>query len=56
MPSSRKESTKRISVDLPIQLIERFDALKREWGLRRRGAVLERLLEVILSDDTDSLV
>ncbi len=45
--------TRRISVDLPNQLIERFDELKREWGLRARGAVLKRLLEELLSDDKD---
>lgn len=50
MSKPEDEGSRRISVDLPIQLIERFDELKREWGLRGRGAVLKRLLEVILSD------
>ena len=47
MSSQKNEQLRRISVDLPIDLINRFDKLKEEWGLRRRGAVLERLLEEI---------
>ncbi len=47
------EGTRRISVDLPNQLIDRFDQLKREWGLRARGDVLKRLLEELLYDDVD---
>ncbi len=43
--------TRRISVDLPENLIIKFDELKKEWGLRGRGAVLKRLLEVILPED-----
>ena len=49
MPTDTNENRKKISIDLPVKLVDRFDALKREWGLRRRGAVLERLLEEILS-------
>ena len=45
MPSTDKESLKRISVDHPGDLVNRFDQLKEERGLRRRGAVFERLLE-----------
>ena len=53
MPTSDGEASRRISVDLPVQLIERFDELKKQWGLRRRGAVLVRLLEVVLCDDQE---
>ncbi len=54
MKSSDIEGTRRISVDLPNHLIEKFDQLKKEWGLRARGAVLRRLLEVILEgEDSD---
>ncbi|AAQ00008.1 MULTISPECIES: DnaJ domain-containing protein [Prochlorococcus] len=53
MPSSDKEGSKRISVDLPVELIERFDELKTQWGLRRRGAVLERLLDTLFNDNDD---
>ncbi|KGG12422.1 MULTISPECIES: molecular chaperone DnaJ [Prochlorococcus] len=53
MTDSGNEGSRRISVDLPNNLIERFDELKVQWGLRRRGAVLERLLEVVLGDDND---
>ena len=47
---------KRISIDLPIELIDGVDRLRKEWGLRRRGLVFERLLEVILSKDIDEEV
>ena len=47
------KDVKRISIDLPIELIDGVDRLRKEWGLRRRGAVFERLLEVILSKDID---
>ena len=51
MPSADNERHKRISVDLPVDLVNRFDQLKDQWGYRRRGAVLERLLEEIFDDD-----
>ncbi len=44
---------KRISIDLPIDLIDGVDRLRKEWGLRRRGQVFERLLQVILPTDVD---
>ncbi len=53
MSGVEDNGSRRISVDLPNQLIERFDELKKEWGLRARGAVLRKLLEVILSDNDD---
>ncbi len=54
MPSSDNEGLRRISVDLPNDLIVRFDELKDQWGLRRRGAVLERLLETLF-EETEGL-
>ena len=47
------KEVKRISIDLPIELINGVDRLRKEWGLRRRGLVFERLLEVILAKDLD---
>ena len=44
---------KRISIDLPIDLVDGVDRLRKEWGFRARGLVFERLLEVILSNDLD---
>lgn len=38
------KSWKRTSVELPTAMIEQLEQLRREWGLRHRGAVLERLL------------
>lgn len=39
---------KRISLELPADLLERLDALKGEWGLRSRGDLFMRLLETVL--------
>jgi len=50
---AEEKNVKRISIDLPIELIEGVDRLRKEWGLRRRGLVFERLLEVILSNDLE---
>lgn len=38
---------KRISLELPADLLERIDALKGEWGLRSRGDLFVRLLETV---------
>ena len=53
MAKAVENDVKRISIDLPIELIEGVDRLRKEWGLRRRGLVFERLLEVILSNDLE---
>ena len=47
------KEVKRISIDLPIDLVAGVDRLRKEWGFRARGLVFERLLEVILSNDLD---
>ena len=39
---------RRISLELPEQLLERVDQLKSEWGLRSRGDLFARLLESVL--------
>ncbi len=54
MKTADKENSRRISLDLPNELIHRFDMLKREWGLRSRGDVLERILEELLTDNAES--
>ncbi len=55
MTKPENENSRRISVDLPNHLIEKFDKLKKEWGLRARGSVLKRLLEEILDDQEDNI-
>jgi len=52
--NNRSEKTIRVSVDLPVSLVERFDELKEQWGLQHRGAVLERLLETLFQEDKDN--
>ena len=45
-------NTKRISIDLPEELVSRFDQLRKEWGFRARGPVIEKILkELLLEDD-----
>jgi hypothetical protein len=44
-PPSGKEDRRRLTLELSHTRIEHLDALKREWGLRSRGDVLERLLD-----------
>ncbi len=38
------EAWRRTSISLPQQTVDNLERLRREWGLRHRGAVLERLL------------
>lgn len=45
----------RISLELPADLLKRLDALKREWGLRSRGDLFQRLLETGLSAGTTAV-
>ena len=51
MSISENSNTKRISIDLPEELISRFDQLRKEWGFRARGPVIEKLLTEILQED-----
>ena len=52
MNISDNSNTKRISIDLPEELISRFDQLRKEWGFRARGPVINKLLkELLLEED-----
>ena len=54
MPVSSSETTKRrISVDLSQEMLDWLDGLKSEFGLRSRGAILERLLSELRKQDDD---
>ena len=44
-PRTGKEDRRRLTLDLSNNRIRHIDQLKREWGLRNRGDVLERLLD-----------
>ena len=41
------EERRRIQLNLKVSLLDHVDALKKEWGIRNRGEVLERLLEEV---------
>ena len=47
----KNSNTKRISIDLPEELISRFDQLRKEWGFRARGPVIEKILKELLQED-----
>lgn len=51
---SKSVQRKRISLELPADLLERLDALKGEWGLRSRGDLFVRLLETLLPTAADA--
>ena len=51
MDIPENSNTKRISIDLPEELISRFDQLRKEWGFRARGPVIEKLLTELLQED-----
>ena len=51
MNSPENSNTKRISIDLPEELISRFDQLRKEWGFRARGPVIEKILKELLQED-----
>ena len=53
MSERSEEARRRFTLELSVARIEHIDALKREWGLRNRGAVLERLLDTIFATDDD---
>ena len=51
MNISENSNNKRISIDLPEELISKFDQLRKEWGFRSRGPVIEKLLSELLQED-----
>ena len=54
-PKNRQnEAYSEVTIRLPERIVRRFDELKEEWGLERRGAVLERLLEEIFEENNEN--
>lgn len=49
--SDDREARRRLTLELSHGRIAHLDALRREWGLRSRGDVLERLLEDLFPPD-----
>ena len=52
--NSQKKANSEVITRLPERIVRRFDELKEQWGLERRGAVLERLLDEIFQEDKDN--
>ena len=51
--NSQNEAYSEVTIRLPERIVRRFDELKEQWDLERRGAVLERLLDEIFQEDKD---
>jgi hypothetical protein len=45
---------RRISLELPADLVAKVDSLKSEWGVRSRGDALQRLLQQIFAEDIET--
>ena len=52
--NSQNEAYSEVTIRLPERIVRRFDELKEQWDLERRGAVLERLLDDILQEDKNN--
>ena len=52
--NSQNEAYSEVTIRLPERIVRRFDELKEQWGLERRGEVLERLLDEIFQEDKDN--
>lgn len=53
---SSPPSRRRFTLELSMEKLRHIDSLKKEWGLRNRGDVLERLLEVIFSSGEEDQI
>ena len=45
---------RRFSLELPVDLLDKIDALRAEWGIRSRGDILERLLLEIFPNSEEA--
>lgn len=48
-----RQARRRLTLELSPGRIAHLDSLKREWGLRNRGDVLERLLDALFPPEAD---
>jgi len=44
----------RLSLELPRDVMEAIEELRKKWGLRSRGAIIERLLQEVLIEKSSS--
>ncbi len=51
MTEPEKGAKRRFTLELTLKRLSQIDHLKKEWGLRNRGDVLERLLETLFAAD-----
>lgn len=53
MASPSDPQRRRFSLELPLELLEKIDGLKAEWGLRSRGDIVERLLQELFPSSAE---
>ena len=44
----------RLSLELPREVMEAIEGLRLEWGLKSRGAIVERILREVLIEKSSS--
>ena len=44
----------RLSLELPRDVMEAIEELRMKWGLRSRGAIIERILQEVLIEKSSS--
>lgn len=50
MKNFDSEEVVKVSIELSRSTLERLDALRAEWGIEKRSAVIQRILHVVLED------
>ena len=55
MTAPEEQGRRRITIQLPSQLIQHIDGLKKELGLRARGDLIERLLQDLFGENNTEL-
>ena len=49
--AEEQEEWIKVEMQLSRSLLNKIDAFAEEWGIKSRGAIIERLLHELLSDD-----
>jgi len=52
--NNSRQDYKDVRIKLSFHMLEKVEALRKEWGFQSRSTVIERLLEVVLKEEKDS--
>ena len=50
-PHSKEEEKFRLSIEFSRSLLSKIDEVRNSWGLRSRGATIERMLQELLEEE-----